>query len=117
MSSYSGWIRLNKEERELMKLTEQEVAHVANLAKLSLTEEEMTNMLEKLSDIITKVDLLAEVDTEGIEPTVTLAEEVNIMRQDIAEDGTDRTLLFKNVPESTDGYIKVPAILEDGGDA
>ncbi|MDY4034880.1 MAG: Asp-tRNA(Asn)/Glu-tRNA(Gln) amidotransferase GatCAB subunit C, partial [Streptococcus dysgalactiae] len=47
----------------------------------------------------------------------TMADKKNVMRQDIAEEGTDRALLFKNVPEKENHFIKVPAILDDGGDA
>ena len=63
------------------------------------------------------VELLNEVDTEGIPVTTTMADRKTVMREDVAVAGDDRDELFKNVPQSENYYIKVPAILEDGGDA
>ena len=63
------------------------------------------------------VELLSEVDTTGIAPTTTMADCKTVLLPDVAEEGTDRDLLFKNVPEKDNYYIKVPAILDDGGDA
>ncbi|VGV66716.1 aspartyl-tRNA(Asn) amidotransferase subunit C /glutamyl-tRNA(Gln) amidotransferase subunit C protein GatC [Streptococcus pyogenes] len=74
-------------------------------------------MQRPLSKIVDMVELLNEVDTEGVAITTTMADKKNVMRQDVAEEGTDRVLLFKNVPEKENHFIKVPAILDDGGDA
>jgi len=84
-----------------MKITQEEVTHVANLSKLKFY----------------MVELLEEVDTTGVAPTTTMADRKTVLRPDVAEKGTDRDRLFKNVPEKDNYYIKVPAILEDGGDA
>ncbi|HGW2926059.1 TPA: Asp-tRNA(Asn)/Glu-tRNA(Gln) amidotransferase subunit GatC [Streptococcus pyogenes] len=100
-----------------MKISEEEVRHVAKLSKLSFSESEATTFATTLSKIVDMVELLNEVDTEGVAITTTMADKKNVMRQDIAEEGTDRALLFKNVPEKENHFIKVPAILDDGGDA
>ena len=89
-----------------MKITQEEVTHVANLSKLKFSPEETAEFATTLSKIVDMVELLEEVDTTGVAPTTTMAEK-----------GTDRDRLFKNVPEKDNYYIKVPAILEDGGDA
>ena len=91
-----------------MKITQEEVTHVANLSKLKFSPEETAEFATTLSKIVDMVELLEEVDTTGVAPTTTM---------DVAEKGTDRDRLFKNVPEKDNYYIKVPAILEDGGDA
>ena len=70
-----------------------------------------------LSKIVDMVELLGEVDTTGVAPTTTMADRKTVLRPDVAEEGTDRDRLFKNVPEKDNYYIKVPAILDDGGDA
>jgi len=67
--------------------------------------------------ITQEVELLEEVDTTGVAPTTTMADRKTVLRPDVAEKGTDRDRLFKNVPEKDNYYIKVPAILEEGGDA
>ena len=72
---------------------------------------------QNLSKIVDMVELLNEVDTEGVPVTTTMADRKTVMREDVAVAGDDRDELFKNVPESENYYIKVPAILEDGGDA
>ena len=100
-----------------MKISEEEVRHVANLSKLSFSEEETTEFATTLSKIVDMVELLNEVDTEGVPVTTTMADRKTVMREDVAVAGDDRDELFKNVPQSEKFYIKVPAILEDGGDA
>ena len=98
-----------------MKISEEEVRHVANLSKLSFSEEETTEFATTLSKIVDMVELLNEVDTEGVPVTTTMADRKTVMREDGAVAGDDRDELFKNVPQSENYYIKVPAILEDGG--
>lgn len=100
-----------------MKITEEEVRHVAKLSKLSFSDTETATFATTLSKIVDMVELLNEVDTEGVAITTTMADRKTVMREDLAEQGTERQLLFKNVPEQEDNYIKVPAILDDGGDA
>lgn len=100
-----------------MKISEEEVRHVADLSKLSFSEKETTEFATTLSKIVDMVELLNEVDTEGIPVTTTMADRKTVMREDVAVAGDDRDELFKNVPQSENYYIKVPAILEDGGDA
>lgn len=100
-----------------MKITQEEVRHVANLSKLAFSEEETAAFATTLSKIVDMVELLNEVDTTGVPVTTTMAERKNVMREDVAQKGEDRKDLFKNVPESQDHFIKVPAILDGGGDA
>ena len=91
-----------------MKITQEEVTHVANLSKLAFSPEETAEFATTLSKI---------VDMTGVPFTSNVAENVNYMREDVAVAGWNREELFQNVPEKERGYIKVPAILDDGGDA
>lgn len=100
-----------------MKISEDEVRHVATLSKLAFYEEETSQFATTLTKIVDMVELLNEVDTEGVAITTTMADRKNVMRPDLAQAGTNREDLFKNVPEKENNFIKVPAILEDGGDA
>ena len=84
---------------------------------MKISEEETTEFATTLSKIVDMVELLNEVDTEGVAVTTTMADRKTVMREDVAVAGDDRDELFKNVPQSENYYIKVPAILEDGGDA
>ena len=83
-----------------MKISEEEVRHVANLSKLSFSEEETTEFATTLSKIVDMVELLNEVDTEGVPVTTTMADRKTVMREDVAVAGDDRDELFKNVPQS-----------------
>ncbi|MBY5035346.1 Asp-tRNA(Asn)/Glu-tRNA(Gln) amidotransferase subunit GatC [Streptococcus gallolyticus] len=100
-----------------MKISEEEVRHVANLSKLAFSDQETTEFATTLSKIVDMVELLNEVDTTGVPVTSTMADRKTVMREDVSEAGTDRDDLFKNVPEKENNFIKVPAILDDGGDA
>lgn len=97
-----------------MSISEEQVKHVAKLAKLSFPEEELSGFTEQLSKIIDMVEELSEVDTEGVAFTSNVVDTVNVMREDKAAPGWSRDELMKNVPESEDGFIKVPAIIENG---
>lgn len=96
-----------------MAITANEVKHVASLAKLEFTDEELQKFTGQMDEIINMVEQLGEVDTTNVPVTSTVTEEVNVMREDVAVKGTDRTLLMKNVPEEKDGLIKVPAIIDE----
>lgn len=96
-----------------MAITANEVKHVASLAKLEFTDEELQKFTGQMDEIINMVEQLGEVDTTDVPVTSTVTEEVNVMREDVAVRGTDRALLMKNVPEEKDGLIKVPAIIDE----
>ena len=96
-----------------MAITANEVKHVASLAKLEFTDEELQKFTGQMDEIINMVEQLGEVDTTDVPVTSTVTEEVNVMREDVAVKGTDRTLLMKNVQEEKDGLIKVPAIIDE----
>ena len=82
-----------------------------------MLKKKQQNLRQLCLKIVDMVELLNEVDTEGIPVTTTMADRKTVMREDVAVAGDDRDELFKNVPQSENYYIKVPAILEDGGDA
>lgn len=100
-----------------MKITQEEVTHVANLSKLAFSSEETAEFATTLSKIVDMVELLNEVDTTGVPFTSNVAQNINYMREYQSVAGWDRMELFKNVPEQEDGFIKVPAIIDEGGDA
>ena len=98
-----------------MKLTEQDVRHVADLANLALTDEEVARMRHDLDEILTHIDKLNELDTSGIEPMAQVlfdAEPLATLREDRERPpiGTDAAL--KNAPVSGAGYFKVPKVIE-----
>lgn len=100
-----------------MAITKEDVLHVAKLAKLTFQENEIEQFTSQLSDIINMVEQLNEVDTTGVPVTTHGMLSVNVYREDVAQKGTNRELLFENVPHKKDGFIQVPAMLEGEGDA
>jgi aspartyl-tRNA(Asn)/glutamyl-tRNA(Gln) amidotransferase subunit C len=94
------------------KLTLAEVQHIAELAKLALTEEEIERYASDLSAILDYAQQLQDVDTDHIHPTASVLPLRNIMRPDEARPGLDTDDALANAPERQDGYFKVHAVLE-----
>ena len=101
----------------MSQITTQEVEHVAGLAKLEFPESEVAAFTETLGKIIDMVDLLEEVDTTGVPFTMNVADNDSRMREDVAAAPIDRETILENVPTHDNGFIQVPAMLADGGDA
>jgi len=95
-----------------MKLTVQEIEHVANLARLELTQEEKEKMTKELAAIIDFADKLSEVNTDGIQPTAHILDIKNVFRKDEVKPSYDVEDIIRNAPESADNCIKVPKVVE-----
>ena len=95
----------------MAKLTKEEVKHVANLARLAITEEEAEKFAEQLGKITDFAEQLNELDTTNVEPTTHVLPLVNVMREDVATKGLDGEVMMLNVKEQEDGQVKVPAIM------
>ena len=97
-----------------MKLTQEEVDHVAMLARLGLDPEERERMREQLSSILDHVNLLQELDTEAIPPTAQTIAVHNVMRADEVRPSLPVEAVLQNAPRSEDGMFKVNAVLDEG---
>lgn len=96
----------------MAEITKDEVKHVADLARLEITEEEAEQFTEHLSAIITYAEQLNELDTEGVEPTTHVLDLKNVFRQDEVKRTITQEDAMKNAPDSEDGQFRVPSILE-----
>ena len=96
----------------MSRISTDQVKHVANLARLSINEEDAELFASQLDAIITFAEQLNEVDTENVKPTSHVLDMKNIMREDISEKGLSNEEVVKNAPDHADGYIRVPSILE-----
>ena len=101
----------------MSQITTDQVEHVATLAKLAFPDDKIQAFTDTLGKIIEMVETLEEVDTTGVPFTMNVADNESRMREDIAIPGWDREALLKNVPTTENGFIQVPAMLENGGDA
>ena len=98
-----------------MKITEQEVRHVADLANLRLSAEELSRMAKDLDGILTHIDKLNELDLSGVEPMAQVlyeAEETATLREDVERKGFDNSTALANAPLAGAGYFKVPRVIE-----
>jgi len=95
-----------------MKITLETVDYVANLARLSLTEEQKQKMLDDLDKILVYVDKLNEIDTSGVAPTAHILPVKNVFREDETEPSYDRAVILANAPVQEDGCFKVPKIVD-----
>jgi aspartyl-tRNA(Asn)/glutamyl-tRNA(Gln) amidotransferase subunit C len=93
-----------------MAISIQEVEHVAKLARLDLTEEEMKLFVEQLSKIIDNFSELSSVDTTGIEPLAHALPIVNVLREDEVHESLGREKLMANAPATENGFFRVPKI-------
>ena len=96
----------------MTRITIDEVKHVANLARLAITEEEAEKFTNQLDAIISFAEQLNELDTDNVEPTSHVLDIKNVMREDIAKPGLPVEEVLKNAPDHENGQIKVPSIIE-----
>lgn len=96
----------------MSRISIEQVKHVANLARLAVSEEEAQKFTKQLDDIITFAEQLNELDTDHVEPTSHVLPIKNVMRKDEAKPGLPVEEVLKNAPDSKDGHIRVPSIIE-----
>ena len=95
-----------------MTLTISEVKHIADLARLELTNEEISQYREQLSDILEYAARLQSVDTSKISPTSSVLPPRSVLREDRAESSLSVSDLLKNAPDSDENQFKVPPVFE-----
>lgn len=96
----------------MVKLDRGEVEHIANLAKLALSEEELRAYQAQLSAILGHFEQLQALDTEDIPPTATVLPLESVMRRDEVEQPLEHEKVLENAPQTKDGCFKVPSVLE-----
>ena len=95
-----------------MTLTLEEVDHIANLARLSLSAEEKAHYREQLSEILDYAARLQSLDTAGIPPTSSLLPVNSVLREDEPRPGLSREELLHNAPATESNQFRVPPVLE-----
>jgi len=96
-----------------MALTREQVKHVAELAKLKLTEAEVDLFQEQLSAILDYAARLDELDTEQIPPTAAVLPLQNVMRSDAPRASYPRDTMLANAPDAEDGFVRVKVVLDN----
>jgi aspartyl-tRNA(Asn)/glutamyl-tRNA(Gln) amidotransferase subunit C len=96
-----------------VKIDRDMVEHIANLAKLQLTDDEIELYAEQLSAILEYAERLQTLDTDAIPPTASVLPLRNVLRPDAARPSLARDEVLANAADSADGQFKVEAVLED----
>ncbi len=89
-----------------------DIAHVAHLARLALSPDELAHYREQLGVILDHAAQIQAIDTEGEIPTAHPLPLVNAFREDEVTDSLDREVVLSQAPESADGYFVIPPALE-----
>ena len=96
-----------------MALTIAEVEHVAHLARLRLSAEEMEKMRTDLSAILDHIDMLKEVDVSDVAPSAQVTDLFNVMREDVVRPSLPAEDVLANAPDQRDGMFRVKAIFDE----
>ena len=95
----------------MSKISRDEVAHLARLARLALTDAELDSFAGQLDAILAYVGQIQSVDVSGVEATDNPLKSVNVMRPDVVEPSLPRERVLLEAPEAVDGRFAVPRIL------
>lgn len=96
-----------------MQISKQEVERVAKLARLEISEAEKEAFSKQLSAILTYMEQLRKLDTDGVEPTATVLAQTNVFRDDAVRPSLPPQKALANAPEQLEGHFVVPKIINE----
>ncbi|KRB44699.1 MAG: Asp-tRNA(Asn)/Glu-tRNA(Gln) amidotransferase subunit GatC [Pseudomonadota bacterium] len=88
------------------------VRKVARLARIAEPEEKLEQLASELNGIMTWIEQLSEVDTDGVEPMTSAVHMPAPMREDVVTEGGDASKVLSNAPKTVDGFFVVPKVVE-----
>lgn len=92
-----------------MSISREQVLHVAKLARLRLTDEEVETMAQELNGIFEHIERISELDLEGVAPTTHVVEVADALRADEPRPSLSRDVVFEQAPATQDGGFLVPS--------
>jgi len=95
-----------------MKIDQEALRKIAQLARLEVKPEEELALLESMDNVLSWMDQLNEINTEGVEPLIHMMDEVNNWREDVSSNNLSRIEALANAPSQDGVYIKVPKVIE-----
>jgi aspartyl-tRNA(Asn)/glutamyl-tRNA(Gln) amidotransferase subunit C len=95
-----------------MSVTNDQVRHIAKLARIAMSDEEIARLAPELNNILGWVEQLAEVNTDGVEPLTAVIDLKLRLRDDVVDDGNIRDQILANAPEAQHGFFAVPKVIE-----
>jgi len=95
-----------------MSVSNDQVRHIAKLARIAMSEAELERLGPELNAIIGWVEQLGEVNTDGVEPLTAVIDQKLRLREDAVTDGDIRDQVLANAPEAQHGFFAVPKVIE-----
>lgn len=93
-------------------ISKEQVKHIASLAKLRFTEDEIDEFTNKFSEVLNYIEKLNEIDTENVYPTYQVFEYNQVLREDIVKEGLSKDEVLQNTVEKQYGYFKLLNIMD-----
>jgi aspartyl-tRNA(Asn)/glutamyl-tRNA(Gln) amidotransferase subunit C len=95
-----------------MPVSPDQVRHIAKLARIAMSDEEIERLAPELNNILGWVEQLGEVNTDGVEPLGTVIDQKLRLREDAVTDGNIREDVLANAPDAQHGFFAVPKVIE-----
>lgn len=95
-----------------MKIDRTTLDKIAHLARLEIDEKDAQKMMDDMNKMVSFVEKLNEVDTEGVDPLTTMSHEVNALRNDEIKSQLTKEEVLKNAPKHDEQFFRVPKVLE-----
>jgi aspartyl-tRNA(Asn)/glutamyl-tRNA(Gln) amidotransferase subunit C len=95
-----------------MSVSSEQVRHIAKLARIAMSDEELERLVPELNAIIGWVEQLGEVNTDGVEPLTAVIEQKLRLRDDVVTDGNIQGDILANAPAAQHGFFAVPKVIE-----
>ena len=95
-----------------MSVTNEQVRHIARLARIAMGDEELERLVPELNNILGWVEQLGEVNTDGVEPLIAVIDQKLRLRDDVVNDGDCRDAVLANAPDAQHGFFAVPKVIE-----
>ena len=95
-----------------MPVSNDQVRHIAKLARIAMSDEEIERLAPELNNILGWVEQLGEVNTDGVEPLTAVIDQKLRLREDVVNDGNIRDEVLANAPQAQGGFFAVPKVIE-----
>jgi aspartyl-tRNA(Asn)/glutamyl-tRNA(Gln) amidotransferase subunit C len=95
-----------------MSITSDQVRHIAKLARIAMSDEELERLVPELNNILGWVEQLGEVNTDGVEPLTAVIDQKLRLRDDVVTDGNIRDEVLASAPDAQHGFFAVPKVIE-----
>lgn len=96
-----------------MRITDEEVRHIATLARIGMTDDEVERMRDEMSQILESFDVLQQIDTDAVEPTGHSVDLDSVLRSDEVAESSSVADVLLNAPATEDDFVRVRAVLDN----